>query len=125
MATSMTSKIAISTTLSILMTCTTEIVSPEKRRLCGYTSTIWTRIWLLTSPFVGATSIFGKLGNNNNSSSCAYFANFINNSNYSASNLSLVFEHTWSLIYSINRYSTNNSTDKDTHEKAVKEQQGR
>lgn len=63
MVTSMTSKIAISTTLSILMTCTTEIVSPEKRRLFGYTSTIWTRIWLLTSPFVGATSIFGKLGN--------------------------------------------------------------
>lgn len=69
MATAMASKIAISTTLSILMTCTTEIVSPEKRRLCAYTSTIWTRIWLLTSPFVGATSIFGKLGNkifNNN-----------------------------------------------------------
>lgn len=64
MATSMASKIAISTTLSILMTCTTEIVSLEKRRLCAYTSTIWTRVWLLTSPFVGATSIFGKLGNN-------------------------------------------------------------
>lgn len=62
MATSMASKIAISTTLSILMTCTTEIVSPEKRRLCGYTSTIWTRVWLLSAPFVGATSVFGQLG---------------------------------------------------------------
>lgn len=62
MVTSMTSKIAISTTLSILMTCTTEIVSPEKRRLCGYTSTIWTRVWLLSAPFVGATSIFGQIG---------------------------------------------------------------
>lgn len=62
MVTSMASKIAISTTLSILMTCTTEIVSPEKRRLCGYTSTIWTRIWLLSAPFVGATSIFGQIG---------------------------------------------------------------
>lgn len=61
MITSMTSKIAISTTLSILMTCTAEIVSPEKRRLCGYTSTIWTRIWLLSAPFVGATSIYGQL----------------------------------------------------------------
>lgn len=62
MVTSMASKIAISTTLSILMTCTTEIVSREKRRLCGYTSTIWTRIWLLSAPFVGATSIYGQLG---------------------------------------------------------------
>lgn len=62
MITSMASKIAISTTLSILMTCTTEIVSPEKRRLCGYTSTIWTRVWLLTAPFVGATAIIGQLG---------------------------------------------------------------
>lgn len=57
----MASKIAISTTLSILVTCTTEIVSPEKRRLCGYTSTIWTRICLLSAPFVGSTSIFGQL----------------------------------------------------------------
>lgn len=62
MVTSMASKIAISTLLSILITCTTEIVSPEKRRLCSYTSTIWTRIWLLSAPFVGATSVFGQLG---------------------------------------------------------------
>ncbi|KAL7045755.1 hypothetical protein ACKWTF_002324 [Chironomus riparius] len=62
MTTSMVSKIAISATLSILMTCTTEIVSPDKRRLCAYTSTIWTRIWLLSAPFVGATSIFGQIG---------------------------------------------------------------
>lgn len=61
MVTSMASKISISTTLSILMTCTTEIVSPEKRRLCGYTSTIWTRVCLLSAPFVGSTSIFGQL----------------------------------------------------------------
>lgn len=62
MVTSMASKIAISSTLAILMTCTTEIVSPDKRRLCGYTSTVWTRIWLLSAPFVGATSVFGQLG---------------------------------------------------------------
>jgi hypothetical protein len=65
MVTSMASKISISTTLSILMTCTTEIVTPEKRRLCGYTSTIWTRIWLLSAPFVGATGIIGQLGEKN------------------------------------------------------------
>jgi hypothetical protein len=63
MTTSSASKIAISSTLALLMTCTTEIVSPEKRRLCGYTSTVWTRVWLLSAPFVGATSVFGQLGN--------------------------------------------------------------
>lgn len=62
MVTSMASKIAISSTLALLKTCTTEIVSPDKRRLCGYTSTVWTRIWLLSSPFVGVTSVFGQLG---------------------------------------------------------------
>lgn len=62
MVTSMASKISISCLLALLMTCTTEIVSPEKRRLCGYTSTIWTRVWLLSAPFVGATSAFGQLG---------------------------------------------------------------
>jgi hypothetical protein len=45
-----------------LMTCTTETVSKEKKWLCGYTCTIWTRVWLLTAPFVGSTSIFGQLG---------------------------------------------------------------
>jgi hypothetical protein len=43
------------------MTCTTEIVSPEKRRLFAFTSTVWTRIWLLSTPFWGATSIFHQL----------------------------------------------------------------
>lgn len=84
MVTSMASKIAISSTLAILMTCTVECVAPEKRRLCGYTSTIWTRVWLLSgewlkshlvmsrwslfnlsrllAPYVGATSVFGQLG---------------------------------------------------------------
>lgn len=57
----MASKISISTTLSILMTCTGEVVSPEKRRLFAFTSTIWTRIWLLSTPFWGATSIFHQL----------------------------------------------------------------
>lgn len=62
MVTSSSSKIAISALLAILMTCTTEIVSPEKRRLCGYATTVWTRVWLLSAPYVGATSAFGQLG---------------------------------------------------------------
>lgn len=62
MFTSMASKIAISSLLSILMTCTIEIVAPEKRVLCSLTSTVWTRFWLLAAPFVGATNVFGPLG---------------------------------------------------------------
>lgn len=53
MVTSMTAKISISTTLSILTTSTTELVSGEKKRLCGYSTIVWARIWLLTAPFVG------------------------------------------------------------------------
>ncbi|CAO1388922.1 unnamed protein product [Diamesa serratosioi] len=61
MVTSMTAKISISTTLSILTTSTVELVSGEKKRLCGYSTIVWARIWLLTAPFVGATVVLGQL----------------------------------------------------------------
>lgn len=61
MLSAMVSKVAISCTLAILTTSTTELVSAEKKRICGYSTIVWARIWLLTAPFVGATIIFGKL----------------------------------------------------------------
>lgn len=61
MLTSMCAKISISTTLSILTTCSTEFVTAEKKRKCGYEIIVWARIWLLAAPFVGATVVFGKL----------------------------------------------------------------
>lgn len=56
----MGTKIAISSTLAILTTCTTELVSAEKKRMCAFSTIVWARIWLLTAPFIGATSIFGQ-----------------------------------------------------------------
>ncbi|XP_055377585.1 solute carrier family 22 member 3 isoform X2 [Condylostylus longicornis] len=61
MLSAMISKIAISCTLSILTTCTVELVSDEKKKICAYSTIVWARIWLLTAPFVGATIIFGQL----------------------------------------------------------------
>ena len=29
--------------------------------MCGYSSIVWARIWLLLAPFVGSTSMFGQL----------------------------------------------------------------
>lgn len=61
MFTAMMCKIAISCTLAILTTATTELVSAEKKKICGFSTIVWARIWLLTAPFVGATIVFGQL----------------------------------------------------------------
>ncbi|XP_055923804.1 organic cation transporter-like protein isoform X2 [Eupeodes corollae] len=61
MMSAMISKAAISCTLSILTTCTTELVTEDKKKICAFSTIVWARIWLLTAPFVGATVIFGQL----------------------------------------------------------------
>lgn len=58
MCTSMVAKMSISSTLTILTTCSTEIVPESKKKICAYSTIVWARIWLLTAPFVGATSYF-------------------------------------------------------------------
>lgn len=60
MATAMATKMAISTILSILTTCTTELVSAEKKKMCAFSTIVWARIWLLIGPFGGAFIIFGE-----------------------------------------------------------------
>lgn len=60
MAISMVSKVAISSTLAMLTTCTTELVRDEKKKICAFSTIVWARIWLLTAPFVGATVVFGR-----------------------------------------------------------------
>lgn len=60
MAISMVSKVAISSTLAMLTTCTTELVCDEKKKICAFSTIVWARIWLLTAPFVGATVVFGR-----------------------------------------------------------------
>lgn len=56
----MVSKVAISSTLAMLTTCTTELVRDEKKKVCALSTIVWARIWLLTAPFVGATVVFGR-----------------------------------------------------------------
>lgn len=65
MAISMVSKVAISSTLAMLTTCTTELVRDEKKKICAFSTIVWARIWLLTAPFVGATVVFGTWYNKN------------------------------------------------------------
>lgn len=61
MLSSMISKAAISSTLSILTTCTTELVCDEKKKICGFSTIVYARIWLLCAPFTGATIVYGQL----------------------------------------------------------------
>ncbi|XP_075145197.1 organic cation transporter protein isoform X2 [Haematobia irritans] len=61
MLSAMISKIAISCTLAILTTCTVELVSNEKKKICAFSTICWARFWLLGAPFVGATIVFGQL----------------------------------------------------------------
>lgn len=61
MLSAMISKAAISSTLSILTTCTVELVSDDKKKICALSTIVWARIWLLTAPFVGVTIVFGQL----------------------------------------------------------------
>ncbi|CAD6991768.1 unnamed protein product [Ceratitis capitata] len=59
MFTAMVSKVSISTTLSILTTCTVELVSEDKKKITAFSAICWARFWLLGAPFIGATVIFG------------------------------------------------------------------
>ncbi|XP_030373750.1 solute carrier family 22 member 4 [Scaptodrosophila lebanonensis] len=61
MLSAMISKMAISCTLSILTTCTGELVSPEKRKITAFSTICWARFWLLGAPFIGACVVFGQL----------------------------------------------------------------
>ncbi|XP_062555789.1 organic cation transporter-like protein [Armigeres subalbatus] len=61
MVTAMVSKMSISCALCMLTTCTAELVSENKKNGVVYSTIVWARIWLLTSPFIGATVIFGQL----------------------------------------------------------------
>lgn len=53
MVTSMTVKIAGSTTIAILATSVTELVTIEKKKLCSYSTTVCTRTVVLIAPFIG------------------------------------------------------------------------
>ncbi|KAH8264523.1 hypothetical protein KR038_009606 [Drosophila bunnanda] len=61
MCSAMVSKMAISTTLSILTTCTVELVSDDKKKITAFSTICWARFWLLGAPFIGSTVVLGQL----------------------------------------------------------------
>lgn len=61
MISSMPSKMAVSSTLNIFGTCVTELVTPEKKRLCAYFTVVYARVFLLLLPFIMSTDIYGEL----------------------------------------------------------------
>ncbi|CAO1398262.1 unnamed protein product [Diamesa serratosioi] len=61
MVTSMTAKMAGSTTLAILATSVSEFVTTEKKKLCSYSTTVCTRTVVMIAPFIGATAVISQL----------------------------------------------------------------
>ncbi|XP_070493858.1 organic cation transporter-like protein [Chironomus tepperi] len=61
MATAMTATATVSTTLSIFITCTTEIVSKDKKRICNYSGVSTSRTLVMIAPFIGFCGKFGQL----------------------------------------------------------------
>lgn len=45
-------KLATSTALSILTTCTADLVSVEKKKILMFAATVWARAWFLWAPFI-------------------------------------------------------------------------
>lgn len=54
-------KIANALSMSILITCTGELVTEEKRPTLMFSVVTWSRIWLLIAPFIIALSTIHKL----------------------------------------------------------------
>lgn len=60
-ATGMIFKATISTTMSMFFTCATELVSNEKRPICGLSFVIFSRTLVLIAPFTGYFSKYSQL----------------------------------------------------------------
>lgn len=52
-------KVATSSSLSILTTCTVDLVDPEKRKTLMFSAAVWARAWFLWAPFIGVTKKYG------------------------------------------------------------------
>lgn len=62
MTTAMIGKMAVSTTLSIFITCNSEVVPKEKRKTCNYSGVTCSRTLVMVAPFIGYCVIYGQLG---------------------------------------------------------------
>ncbi|CRL07715.1 CLUMA_CG020669, isoform A [Clunio marinus] len=61
MATAMTAKMTVSTSLSIFITSMSEIVPKEKRKTCNYSGVTCSRTLVMIAPFIGFFVIYGQL----------------------------------------------------------------
>lgn len=52
-------KIATSSSLCILTTCTADLVDLEKKKTLMFSAAVWARAWFLWAPFIGVTKIYG------------------------------------------------------------------
>ena len=52
-------KIATSSSLSILTTCTVDLVPQEKKKTLMFSAAVWARGWFLWAPFIGVTKAYG------------------------------------------------------------------
>lgn len=61
MTTAMIAKATVSTSLSMFITCMSEIVTKEKRKICNYSGVTCSRTLVMIAPFIGFTVIYGQL----------------------------------------------------------------
>lgn len=54
-------KTSTSCALSVLTTCTTQLVVPEKRKILMFSVNVWGRTWFLAAPFVNYLKEFGRV----------------------------------------------------------------
>lgn len=52
-------KIATSSSLSILTTCTIDLVCAEKKKTLMFSAAVWARAWFLWVPFIGMIKVYG------------------------------------------------------------------
>lgn len=62
MASSMLCKMSASTSLAIFITCMSEIVIKEKKKVCNYSGVTCSRTLVMIAPFFGYYVIYGQLG---------------------------------------------------------------
>lgn len=52
-------KIATSSSLSILTTCTADLVAVDKKKTLMFSAAVWARAWFLWVPFIGMAKVYG------------------------------------------------------------------
>lgn len=52
-------KIATSSSLSILTTCTADLVAADKKKTLMFSAAVWARAWFLWVPFIGMAKVYG------------------------------------------------------------------